>query len=125
MSCPDGVTLEIVDEIHDWHDTVARLQQWTSTNQPPQQASRSKIRIRFNRPLTWSERETFRDARDSDFDEEFRFGQQNELFLESALDSRTLYEEVAKFVEDSFVNLHPVAVKTFSESSVLSVRRVV
>jgi len=80
--------------------------------------TRSRIRIRFNRPLTWSERETLNGTVDEDLNEEFRFSKPDELFVESAADSRSLYESIAGFVEDNYVNLHPVAGRTFKESNI-------
>ena len=82
--------------------------------------TRSRIRIRFNRPLTWSERETLNQQSEDYYNEEFKFSKPDELFVESALDSRTLYESIAGFVEDNYVNLHPVAVRTFKESNIFA-----
>jgi len=85
----------------------------------------SKIRVTFNRPLTWSEveffRTSFRDAADYDkgqIEHKYRFTDDRQKLYWEASDfgrSREMYEKITLAVENFFVNLHPVAVRTFSE----------
>lgn len=78
-------------------------------------SSRSKIRVKFNRAITWSERETFRKkfiGMTTAVNHRWENG--DLLWLEATyVDSRPLFEQVAKFVEKNYVNVHPVAVRTF------------
>lgn len=84
-----------------------------------------KIRVTFNRDLTNSERESFREHFDKlnvndDYGVSYKFTKPSTVVLEgddswesSAYNSRSLYEEVATFVEKRLVNVHPIAARTF------------
>lgn len=81
---------------------------------PPEDVS--KIRITFNRQLTWSERETLRDwlfGFDEYINHEFTKGGQGKvLIFESLFDSRDAAEIIQHIVAIEFLNIHPRAVKT-------------
>lgn len=83
----------------------------------------SEIRVTFNRPLTYSEREAFRLYFTGDADAPgvgdgyaVRFTDNDKVYITDFTedDSRVLYDSVAKYVEKNFVNIHPVAVRTFT-----------
>lgn len=83
----------------------------------------SKIRVAFNRPLTYSEREAFRLYFTGDADAPgvgngyaVKFTDNDKVYVTDFTedDSRVLYDSVAKYVEKNFVNIHPVAVRTFT-----------
>lgn len=77
-----------------------------------------EIRVTFNRDLTWSEREAFRQwTLEKGY--LFIFHRPSVVFVADALsdteeETRELYEAVAEFVATQFVNVHPRAVKTIS-----------
>ena len=82
----------------------------------------SRIRVTFNRPLTYSEREQFRrDLTSNDADAfgvgnglEVKFSDEDVVWIadrESA-DHRDLFAGLAMYVAESYVNIHPKAVYT-------------
>lgn len=79
----------------------------------------ARIRVTFNRDLTPAEQEHLRSVgvlvREYTGDK-VRLSPDERLFVESNdSDSRDLYEAVASIVSASFVNVFPVAVRTFRE----------
>ncbi len=79
------------------------------------------IRVTFNRNFTWSERETFRNEFINDYIKNVgvthKWLNKNVVQLEvnGAVDlSRALSEDVSNFVEHSYLNIHPKAVRTLS-----------
>lgn len=81
----------------------------------------SKIRVTFNRQLTFAEIETFREDVAEVIDSyptlkwHFREGR-DQLYIEtSEVNSRMLYALVADWADRSVVNLHAIAVRTFSD----------
>jgi len=80
---------------------------------------KSRIRITFNRKLTYSEREQLR----ADVEDYFEVSgiivksskkHSNQIWVNdyNDADSRTLFLGVAEYVEKNFVNVHPKAVYT-------------
>lgn len=88
---------------------------WTFDSFKPK--LQAKIRITFNRPLTYSERNTLWEWVNEAFDGviKTRFSSGDKLLVEDYADddSRGLYQLFADYVAKNFVNVHPVAVKTF------------
>lgn len=86
----------------------------------------SKIRVMFNRELTFAEVETFRTeiadilAMEPGHIIKWHATESRQrIYIESPFfDSRTLYNEVADWAANAVVNLHPVAVRTFSDDVV-------
>lgn len=91
-----------------------------------QQVAPSRIRVYLSRQLTWSEAETFRN------DHHVVSGRlpvpslvsnlrvrvnrdRRAIYVDANLPSRDLYAVVASALEAHFVNVHPVAVRTFAE----------
>lgn len=78
----------------------------------------ARIRVTFNRPLTAAEAEHMNEVSrliTKYAGDKARFNE-GRLYVEShESDSRQLYAAVAKLVENSFVNVFPVAVRTFRE----------
>jgi hypothetical protein len=75
----------------------------------------SKVRITFNRRLTWAEREDFRQMVDFVFDNahySFQSDDPSILYLESSADSREAVEGVQEYVAQRYLNVFPTAVKT-------------
>jgi hypothetical protein len=102
------VNLTVTANYFGWKD---EYYQYLTGVVPP--VVRSKIRVTFNRKLTYSEREHLR-ATFVDDSIKLRFEKPDMLWLKDFADddSRELYAHVADFVERNFVNVHPVAVKT-------------
>jgi len=77
----------------------------------------SKIRVTFNRPVTWAEVETFKGFLDdgTGFYKWHFTEKRNALYIEDKTvgKSRGLYQAIADDAANFFVNLHPVAVRTF------------
>lgn len=79
---------------------------------------KSKIRVTFNRPWTWSEREQFlTDLNDPENTGQFfseGFTEKGTVLVigSSHDDSRHLYNEIASYCEHLLVNQHPIAVLT-------------
>lgn len=103
----------IVDEIHEWIDATLSKKKAVQQKQPKEY---SEIRVTFNRKLTWSERETFRE-RISSFAGYYAHEFNNDnpaqvyvLFYDT--DSRLVSRYVSVIVEWEFLNVHPRAVKT-------------
>lgn len=92
-----------------WWDEVLR---WNGVGTPVVSEVQSKIRVTFNRPLTYSEREHLRVNILSDVKLRFEGGSMLWVRDYASDDSRDLFNVIAKFVEKNFVNVHPVAVKT-------------
>lgn len=76
----------------------------------------TKVRIRFNRPFTWSERETFRDFVITErlMKHHFNHDDPSELFITTHQDSRAIVKKVQQFVATEYLNIHPKAVKTIT-----------
>jgi len=102
-----------IDGVPDYIMTkAATYKKWTDEKVGSE--VKSKIRVTFNRPLTYSEREQWRAAVETITEYQSKFTDPDKLYLESTKDdSRALYADVAEYVERHFVNVHPVAVKTF------------
>lgn len=79
-------------------------------------AVQSKVRIRFNRPFTWSEREHFRLFVNANGVVRHHFNHEDpsELHITSTLGSRNIVERVSAFVAAEYLNIHPKAVKTIT-----------
>lgn len=82
----------------------------------PVEVPATKVRIRFNRPLTWSEREHFRLFVNNNPVQKHHFNHEDpsELFITTSLGSREVVQRVQKFVAEEFLNIHPKAVKTIT-----------
>lgn len=84
----------------------------------------SKIRVTFNRQLTYAEIETFRaqmadmHAQDPGNKTTWHFTpDRKKLYIQTPhFDSRYVYDVIAEQVATSYVNVHPVAVRTFDDS---------
>lgn len=73
----------------------------------------SKVRIRFNRPFTWSEREHFRQFVIAEqVKHHFNHEDPSELHITTSQGSRQIVEKVSAFVASEYLNIHPKAVKT-------------
>lgn len=69
------------------------------------------VEYEFNRPFTWSERETFRDLFEEPDD--FKWVSDKRVRITSnALDSREVTEQVSLFVATRYLNIHPVVART-------------
>lgn len=81
----------------------------------------SRIRISFSRPFTEAEKEYFQGTIDwrgvaTPVDVTTRLNGNEKLWLESNdLSSRDLFQFGRELVESTFVNVFPVAVRTFRE----------
>ncbi len=77
---------------------------------------RTKIRVTFNRKLTYSEREQMRVDINSTDGWRGWFTEPDKIYVENVDDddSRGVFEDVSFYVETRFVNVHPVAVRTFT-----------
>lgn len=108
-----GRDFSIVDEIYNvrtFDNPFSRLFYGTTA------AVQSKVRIRFNRKLTWSEREHFRSFVNANPVQKHHFNHEDpsELFLTATVGSREIVDRVSKFVAEEFLNIHPKAVKTIT-----------
>ena len=78
------------------------------------------MKMTFNRPLTWSERETFWLNKIEDVEASFdKTGQKVTLVVPSngmfaAEMSRAIVKHVSEFVEKEYLNVHPKAAMTIS-----------
>lgn len=104
-----GRDFSIIDEIYQ-HAPFNRI--FFGTNPVVQ----SKVRIRFNRPLTWSEREHFRRFVNAEQIQKHHFNHEDpsELFITTNQGSRVIVEKVSAFVASEYLNIHPKAVKTIT-----------
>jgi len=79
----------------------------------------ARIRVTLNRDLTPAEQETIRQLGTlvrQTLGDKVRVTPDSRIFVESRdVPSRDLFDAVAKVVAESFVNVHPVAVRTFRE----------
>lgn len=82
----------------------------------------ARIRISFSRPLSYAEQEFFHgkidlvSVTDAKTSVTARLNGNQKLWLESnSYDSRQLYQFGRELVESNFVNVFPVAVRTFRE----------
>lgn len=79
----------------------------------------ARIRVSVNRDLTEAEREHLRQLGrniQKTLKDKFRLGPGDRIFVESNdYDSRALYSAVSAVLEGSFVNVFPIAVRTFRE----------
>ena len=73
------------------------------------------VEYEFNRPLTWAERETFRDL----FDDvrSHKWLNPSRVRVETnGISSREVTYRLSLFVETRFLNVHPVVAKTIKEA---------
>lgn len=77
----------------------------------------SRIRVTFNRPLTPAEAEHFTDEVSLTHDPTYKIRvTANRVWVETWFhSSRDAYDEIAAFVASEYVNIYPVAVRTFRE----------
>jgi hypothetical protein len=73
----------------------------------------ARIRLSLSRPFTYAEKEYIRDmGRQS----HIRLSRNGKLYVSSEItDSRDLYFQTRLWLEDTFVNIFPTAVRTFRE----------
>jgi hypothetical protein len=119
------------------HDVVA--ENWSVSNDAPEKVANkvqqtpksnstlvtSRIRVALSRPLTWAEKEELEtDYSDPDLrringrTDKFKVSVSKErthVWAEAAYGSRILFELVAASLENNFVNVFPIAVRTFRE----------
>jgi hypothetical protein len=78
----------------------------------------ARIRVTLNRDLTHAEREFLREVGSSlvALGDKLRVADASRIYVEStSARSRQLFEAVSALVANSFVNVYPVAVRTFRE----------
>ncbi len=73
----------------------------------------SRIRVQLNQPLTYAEAEDLK-HRGVQFGLHVAPNRQH-VYAEGPMDSRQMFRIVAKVIADRYVNIFPMAVRTFSE----------
>lgn len=97
----------------------------TKEEASPAKVATSRIRVQLSRPLTWAEKEAL-ETNNSDVHSrrinesangfKFHVSQNKEhVWAEAGFGSRILYDLVAAALEQHFVNIYPIAVRTFRE----------
>lgn len=106
------VDVVVIDETHETPES--EIFDWMRSILDAPRPVRSKLRIRFNRALTWAEREAVRGFMNHlGYRHHFNHEDPSELHLRAQDDSRTAYDVVAHYVAEEFVNVYPKAVRTF------------
>lgn len=102
----------IIDEVYEMNNEFLRQFFGPASVHQPE----TKVRIRFNRPFTWSEREHFRQFvnRENLVKHHFNHADPSELHITTYQGSRIIVEKVSQFVAAEYLNIHPKAVKTIT-----------
>lgn len=97
----------------------------TKEEASPTKVTTSRIRVQLSRPLTWAEKEALetnnldvhsRRINQSAAGFKFHVSDNKEhVWAEAGFGSRILYDLVAAAIEQHFVNVYPIAVRTFRE----------